>query len=68
MLAKGARAQGPAGTAAPMVATPALNSPAGPAPATKAETPRVTAQVRTMITTSGKTNAPLPGPKPDAAK
>jgi len=64
MLAKGARAQGPAGTAAPMLAAPARKSPAPPAP--KAETPRVTAQVRTTITTSGKTNAPLPGTKPEA--
>jgi preprotein translocase subunit SecA len=64
MLAMGARAQGPAGTAAPMLAAPARKSPAPPAP--KAETPRVTAQVRTTITTSGKTNAPLPGTKPEA--
>jgi preprotein translocase subunit SecA len=67
MLAKGARAQGPAGTAAPLLAAPARKLPAPASPsAPKAETPRVTAQVRTTITTSGKTNAPLPGTKPEA--
>ena len=70
MLAKNARAQGPAGVAAPMAVkaaapvAPVLAAPVAP----KAEVPRVTAQVRTMVTTSGRVNAPaqppVPGPAP----
>jgi preprotein translocase subunit SecA len=52
LLAKGARAQGPTGVVAPLpIAAP-------PMPAPKIEMPRVTAQVRTMITTSGRRQEP----------
>ncbi len=75
MLAKNARAQGPAGTVPPMQVRaasaptrpaqplpPAAQAPA-PAPAANpqlpaGEIPRVTAQVRTMMTTSGRTRPP----------
>ncbi len=69
LLAKNARAQSPAGTQPPMAAGPAAprralpTSPAAPA-APQGEQPRVTAQVRTTITTSG--NRPAPAPAPEA--
>ncbi|MCU0794049.1 MAG: hypothetical protein MUE42_14630, partial [Opitutaceae bacterium] len=60
LLAKSTRAQGPAGAAAPM----AIPAKAAPAPV---ETPRVTAQVRTTITTSGRPPA-KPAAKPEDPK
>ena len=55
LLAKGARVQGPTGVSAPMPVA------AMPAPAPKIEMPRVTAQVRTTITTSGRRQDPKSG-------
>jgi preprotein translocase subunit SecA len=54
LLAKNVRAVGPAG-AAPAITAPAADP--------KAPTPKVTAQVRTMITTSGKRDANKSGPQ-----
>jgi len=71
-LARQARAQGPAGVAAPIAARPAAPAPkaalpAAPKPAAPAgEVPRVTAQVRTVMTTSGRSNAPKPQGQPPA--
>ncbi len=74
MLAKNARAQGPAGTVPPMQVRAAASAPTrpaqplpAPAPAPEpvaapqppaGEVPRVTAQVRTVMTTSGRTRPP----------
>ena len=87
LLARNARAQGPAGTTPPMApgvaarvtaaprrplpapgsAAPGAPAPAAPTTAPKGEMPRVTAQVRTMITTSGKRQSPSPAPEGDPA-
>jgi preprotein translocase subunit SecA len=81
MLAKNARAQGPAGTVPPMQVRAAASAPTrppqplpAPAPAPSAnpqtpsgEVPRVTAQVRTMMTTSGLTRPPQPRPPESGA-
>ena len=81
MLAKNARAQGPAGTVPPMQVRAAASAPTRPAqplppaaPAPSAnpqlpagEIPRVTAQVRTMMTTSGRTRPPQPPSEGGAA-
>lgn len=60
----------PAAPAAPQVSVTSapVPAPAAPAPAPKTEVPRVTAQVRTTITTSGRTPTPAPSAKPDETK
>ena len=74
LLAKNARAQGPAGTVPPMQVRAAAAAQSLPAPAPAAnpqlpagEIPRVTAQVRTVMTTSGRTRPPQPPAAEDGA-